>query len=128
MNREQAFRKSARLLTPHDFKRVFDQVSFRLSSASFVILVRTNTLPAARLGLIIAKKNARRAVDRNRIKRIVRETFRHQQHSLGSCDYAVMTRKGIDRADNDSLREEIDQLWHDAQLRAIPAKNGKHPL
>ncbi len=117
MNHPQAFCKTARLLTPRDFKQVFNQVSFRLSSANLVVLVRARSFGNARLGLIVARKNARRAVDRNRIKRIIRESFRKTQKQLGCYDYVVMTRKGITTASNESLNKEAGQLWQDAHNR-----------
>ncbi len=49
--------------------------------------------PKAQLGLAISKKICRSAVDRNRLKRIVRETFRLQQQYLGSWAFVVMARK-----------------------------------
>lgn len=119
MSHTQAFCKAARLLTPYDFKQVFNRVSFRLSSASLVILVRSRTAGAARLGLIVARKNARRSVDRNRIKRVTRESFRKNQHALGCYDYVVMTRKGIVAVTNQALGEELNLLWHDAQQRIL---------
>jgi ribonuclease P protein component len=117
MSHTQAFCKAARLLTPYDFKQVFNRVSFRLSSASLVILVRSRTAGMARLGLIVARKNARRSVDRNRIKRIARESFRKNQRALGCYDYVVMTRPGVVAVSNPALNAELDRLWRDAQQR-----------
>lgn len=117
MSHSQAFCKTARLLTSHDFKQVFNHVSFRLSSANLVVLVRSRASGNARLGLIVARKNARRAIDRNRIKRVVRESFRKTQQQLGACDYVVMTRKGITGVDNPALHNEAEQLWQDARKR-----------
>jgi ribonuclease P protein component len=42
-----------------------------------------------RLGILISRKHAPRAVDRNRIKRSIREAFRHEQAQLGSIDLLV---------------------------------------
>jgi ribonuclease P protein component len=42
-----------------------------------------------RLGILISRKHASRAVDRNRIKRCIREAFRHEQERLGSIDLLV---------------------------------------
>ncbi len=49
--------------------------------------------PWARLGIVVAKKNVRLAVARNRLKRIVRESFRQQQDSLQGLDVVVIIKK-----------------------------------
>lgn len=56
----------------------------------------------ARLGIVVAKKNLPRAIDRNALKRIVREAFRNQRSSLPPRDMLVRLRfslKGQPRAD-----------------------------
>jgi ribonuclease P protein component len=74
----------------HDFARVrrivkTDEFSsvFRLrpvqKTAHFVLYIRPNELPHARLGVVAAKRFAPRAVTRNTIKRVTRELFRVAQ-------------------------------------------------
>jgi len=48
---------------------------------------RATTQTHARLGLVIGKRYAKQAVTRNTIKRVLRETFRHQQLALPPRDY-----------------------------------------
>jgi ribonuclease P protein component len=45
------------------------------------------------LGLRYPKREYRRAVDRNHLKRLARETFRVNQDSLGQLNYVVMAKK-----------------------------------
>jgi ribonuclease P protein component len=61
--------------------------------------------------MAIAKKKAKRAVDRNRIKRVVRESFRHQQQSLAGLDIVVMNKPDAVSATNQELRASIDAIW-----------------
>ena len=49
--------------------------------------------PQARLGIVVAKRNVKLAVDRNRLKRLVRESFRQQQEHLGGLDIVVIIKK-----------------------------------
>jgi ribonuclease P protein component len=63
----------------------------------------------ARLGLAIAKKQVRRAVDRNRIKRIVRETFRRHRARLPGVDLVVMARAAASTADNRRLAASLER-------------------
>jgi ribonuclease P protein component len=115
-----AFAKSARLLTPADFKRVFDAATLKVSSKEILILARTNVGSRSRLGLVVAKKHVRLAHERNRVKRLIRESFRHQT-ALGSWDVIVLARAGIGGLENPALRAELDQLW--AQLRRRAARH-----
>lgn len=50
---------------------------------------------AARLGLLISRRHAPRAVVRNRIKRCIREAFRLEQERLGPMDVLVRPPYGV---------------------------------
>lgn len=115
------FPKALRLLTPADFKQVFDAADLRVSSKEILILARANLLNRPRLGLVIAKKHIRLAVQRNRVKRVVRESFRAQQIVLAgalSVDAIILARGGLDRLDNPALHEMMRQLWQQLQRKA----------
>jgi ribonuclease P protein component len=90
------FDRGKRLLNAGDFKSVFDNPRFKLSHRHFLILAVPGTGPCARLGLVIAKKNIRLAVQRNRVKRVVRETFRQSQQQLDSLDIVFLARRGFE--------------------------------
>jgi ribonuclease P protein component len=66
----------------------------------------------------IAKKNVRLSVQRNRVKRNIRETFRHYQHPLQGSDVLVLARRGLDQLDNKEMQEICNQLWHQLEKRA----------
>ena len=115
------FSKALRLLTPADFKQVFDAAELRVSSKELLILARINRFDHPRLGLVIAKKHVRRAVQRNRIKRVIRESFRHRQAALldaRGIDTIVLARVGIDKLDNPALQHLLDGLWRQLQRKA----------
>lgn len=56
-------------------------------------------------------KAARTAVARNRIKRIVRESFRHRHAMLGALDFVVTGRGGVDKKTNQELRAALEKHW-----------------
>ena len=107
----QAFGKSLRLLSSGDFKSVFDDAPFRASHRHFLILARANQLPVPRLGLVISKKSIRLAVNRNRVKRLIRESFRLRQESLAGLDVIVLSRTGMDELSNADISKQLDQQW-----------------
>jgi ribonuclease P protein component len=110
------FTKRARLLTRSDFDRVFAQAS-RSVDDCFTVLARPNGGDGPRLGLAIARKHARAAVARNRIKRLVRESFRHHQQRLGAIDLVVLGRHGLADRDNAQLRASLERHWIRLQNR-----------
>lgn len=106
----QNFAKSCRLCCSRDYQFVFKKAD-KVSDSLFLILSRKTDAGKARLGLAVAKKNARLAVQRNRIKRIIRETFRKQQKTMPSVDIVVMIRPAAVRANNHQLIASLNKLW-----------------
>lgn len=98
------------MLTPEHFKYVFQQPS-RASSSEITILARQNNLEHPRLGLTVAKKHLKRAHDRNRIKRLCRESFRLAQHDLPNYDFVIVAKQGIGALNNRTLWQTLDKLW-----------------
>ncbi len=105
------FQKCARLLKAEEFSRVFDR-PLRSRDRFFIVLARDNANAAPRLGLAISKKHARRAVSRNRIKRIIRESFRRHRVNLANADYVVMATAQADKASNRQLFSSLQRHWH----------------
>lgn len=104
------FPVSRRLKTPAEFKRVWSEGK-RLSGQHIAIANCKNHLDYPRLGLSLSKKQIRRAVDRNRIKRVARETFRHVQSKLNGIDVIVIAYKGMDKLSPTEQHQCFDTLW-----------------
>jgi ribonuclease P protein component len=75
------------------------------------VLATPNALGSPRLGLAISRKVARTAVARNRIKRLVRESFRHNRELICPLDIVVLGRSGIATQTNDTLNTALEKLW-----------------
>ena len=103
-----AFRKSQRLLTPGDYRHVF-QGARKRTFGGLVSYTRPNTLGYPRLGIAISRKCSPRAVVRNRIKRIIREAFRVRAQSLGAVDIVFLGQSGVTRHDAAGLRVVVDK-------------------
>jgi len=108
---DTGFPKSRRLLNAGDYSRVFDGADAKASHKYLLLLAKLNDKPRHRLGLVIAKKNVRLAVQRNRIKRIAREFFRSLPESEPTMDVVLLTRRGIDQLDNAELSSILQQQW-----------------
>ncbi len=70
-----------------------------------------------RLGLTVAKRHVKRANQRNRIKRVIRDSFRLNQHDLPPLDIVVLVRGGVLDMDNEQLRKLVEKLWRKLSRR-----------
>jgi len=80
-------------------------------------LCRQNDQDVARLGLAIAKKQLRLAVSRNRIKRLIRDSFRFNQELLAGLDIVVLTRTSVLKCSNNEILLQLETLWQQLELR-----------
>jgi len=113
------FPRLRRLSKPDEYRQVFND-GLRFADNRFLVLAKPNSLAFARLGLAVSKKNSRRAVDRNRIKRVIRESFRIHQHRLSGLDLVVVTRQGIRRANNNDCFESLRLHWQRVADKCVP--------
>lgn len=102
------FDKARRLLKKKEFDEVFSQ-SKKIVTDEFIVLYRENAMGQARLGMALSKKMIAKAHDRNRIKRLVRETFRVQQ--LPSYDIVFLARKGVAMVPNAFINTRLGYIW-----------------
>jgi len=110
------FPKSVRLCSAAEFKNVFEKPR-KINSAGFSLYVRTNQLQYSRLGLAIPKKAVKLASSRNRLKRLVRESFRHHR-DLGSVDIVFLAYKGVDERTNQDIMCALEQAWRRVKQHA----------
>jgi ribonuclease P protein component len=83
----------------------------RVADEYFAVIARANELQQARLGLAVSVKTAGDAVERNRIRRTIREAFRLQQHELPPLDIVVSARSRARGAASRELRASLETLW-----------------
>jgi ribonuclease P protein component len=83
-----AFTRRQRLLKAKEFAAVFSARRI-LRSRSYLVMSCPNELGHARLGMVVGKRQFKRAVDRNRMRRIIRETFRLYSPNLPVLDVVV---------------------------------------
>ncbi len=76
-----------------------------------MLLVSKQDSERPRLGFAIAKKQIKRAVDRNRLKRIFRESFRQHQAQLPNKDFVIMVKHKIIFQSNQQIFELMQNNW-----------------
>ena len=76
-----------------------------------MVITRANETGRARLGLSVGVKAAGNSVGRNRIKRLVRESFRQRQHELPAVDVVVNARSAAVKSTNGQIRASLVAHW-----------------
>ncbi|RUR31096.1 ribonuclease P protein component [Vreelandella nanhaiensis] len=114
----QGFPRCLRLLNAGDFSHVFEQADLKVHGKGMMALARMSTRGYPRIGLVVSKKNVKRAVDRNRFKRLVRESARLRQHHLPSMDIVILAKRGVQDIDNETLNRQLHGMWKRLQRDA----------
>ncbi|MGI9305577.1 MAG: ribonuclease P protein component [Gammaproteobacteria bacterium] len=103
--------RAVRLTGSRQYRRVFEQ-AVRSNDTAFTLLARHNDIGYARLGLVISRKCAKRAVARNRIKRLVRSSFRECRYELPSVDIVAMCRPVVQGMSNADIAVSLATHWN----------------
>lgn len=122
----QRFPRSARVRTRADFDRVF-QDGRRAALPVLALHWRADPAGEPRLGLAVSRKVDPRAVGRNRIKRQLRDAFRHLRGELAPGDYVVVARPGASARSGLELRAAFLDLLRRARALPAPAPVGTMP-
>jgi ribonuclease P protein component len=101
-------------------KREFDAVyahGRRFGNGFFGVTAQPNVAGWPRLGLAVAVKTAGNGVERNRIRRVIRESFRLHQHEIPALDLVVSARLRVRGAANAELRAQLEPLWREVRTK-----------
>jgi ribonuclease P protein component len=101
-------------------KREFDVIyaqGRRFGNGFFGVTAHINEKGWPRLGLAVAVKTAGNAVERNRIRRVIRESFRLHQHEIPALDLVVSARARVRGAASNLLRAHLEPLWQEVRTK-----------
>ena len=110
MPKPLAFPPAARLRNPADFVALRREGK-RFSTRCFQIQYRLTEHDGARLGMAVSRRVSKRAVVRNRIRRLIRESFRLRRDGLPACDVLAIASGSALRGGEIQLRGDLDALW-----------------
>jgi ribonuclease P protein component len=116
------FPRAARLLSPKDFTRVRENAR-RSGVRHFSAEIAPGAGEVARMGLAVSRRVSTRAVRRNRIKRIARDSFRKVRATLPLVDILLIARTSANAEDNATLRADLEALWQ----RVAALNGGQRP-
>jgi ribonuclease P protein component len=107
---KESFPRQLRLTRAAEYRQIFNN-NKRVGDASITILVGNSAGATPRLGFAIARKQIAKAVVRNRLKRLFRESFRKNQHRLPTRDMVIMVRRPIMLIDSAQLNSNLEKHW-----------------
>ena len=99
-----------RLRRKTDFEAAYAR-GRRFGNGFFAVTAKPNDTGGPRLGLAVSVKNAGSSVERNRLRRVIRESFRLNQHELPAVDLVVSARGRARDAAGTELRVSLLSLW-----------------
>ena len=108
--------RQRKLLSSAQFGAVFSNRK-SIHGKFFSVHAVKNEIDYPRVGLTVSKRVSKRAVQRNRIKRQIRESFRLRQAELSPIDFVVTAKVGSAEQENGVLRSELDKLWSKASIK-----------
>ena len=118
------FPRQARLLNKPDFDLVIRHADRRFRVGALQALAKHNDLGHPRIGLIIAKRHLKFAVQRNRMKRMLRERFRQSRCELPNVDLVVRLLAKPDMA---SIAGDISKMFGKMATNDFIATNKTTP-
>ncbi|NIM29166.1 MAG: ribonuclease P protein component [Gammaproteobacteria bacterium] len=116
------FQRHSRLRTASDFERVFRRAQ-KSSGEALTVLARRSGRRSARLGLAIPRRQIRRAVERNRVKRLIRESFRYHQVLLRGLDVVVIGRGALAHKDSEGILRCLERHWQQVSARCSDTRS-----
>jgi len=111
------FLRSAHLRLSGDFQKVFANKTNTVGRLMVVWMLKRPQGSGIRLGVVASKRTFRRAVDRNRAKRLLREAFRLNQNRItADADLVIIARRPILRSKCADVEREFVWLLKKAGL------------
>lgn len=104
-----AFKKEERISKRSEFSdlRLHGK---RHSRGNFVVILRKNGRDITRLGIAVSKRVGN-SVKRNRIKRLIREVFRHNKQEIPKgYDILIVAREAADKPSFSKVNAELGDL------------------
>lgn len=112
------FSKKHRLAKSSDIQRVFAQ-GRSFYNPFFTIRFKKASVHPIRFTVVVSTKVSKKAVERNRIKRVIRHFTRERVAAFTPGDYAILVKPAAGKADNNALRQKFADLVNASRLAKL---------
>ena len=102
--------KKDNILSSKQFKIAFDGITKKIYTKYFTFLLAENISGSSSVGIIIAKKKVKTAVQRNKCRRIVKEGFRHNKHLFINTNVIALATKSAANAEKSELWLSVNEF------------------
>ena len=103
--------QAKRLKNPSDFKNVYSSTQWGGSKHfTFNVLANANSEDNV-IGVTVSKKVSKRAVDRNHLKRVMREFYRLRQSELKGASLVLTAKPSSRNANSQERQQSLEELW-----------------
>lgn len=98
------------ILKAEALQSAFQKVDHKIYTPFFTFLIANNQYPNPRIGVIIAKKNVKKATARNLCRRLIKEYFRTHLAYFEGKDLIVLANKNTKHATQEQLWLSIEKF------------------
>ena len=106
---DNSFPKILRIRKKKDFQEIYAKGK-RYYTQNFIIYVKENGLSYPRLGITVTRKYGK-AVRRNRMKRLIREFFRHNKKLFKvGYDYIIVVKNNCNLKNYWEVKRELESF------------------
>lgn len=112
----QCFTRQSRLLKSQQYSIVL-KTGKKIHTRGLIFTFKPNEWGRARLGLVISKRNVKLAVDRNQVKRVLREYFRTHQDMLGDLDIVIGAKLACGELSKDEIRQFFANFLNEVRTK-----------
>jgi ribonuclease P protein component len=103
-------KKELRIRKQKDFENVFDE-GFYSADTFLTLKAVENKMPYSRFGFVVSKKVSKRAVERNRAKRLMSEAIRLTDEKIKSgFDIVFISKSGIVNKSMEEIKKSVEKL------------------
>jgi ribonuclease P protein component len=120
-----SFPRQAKIVKTDDFSSVFN-LRKRIANKHLVMRYQPSEQNRVRLGLIVSKKTAKLAAQRNYMRRVMRELFRLNQQHLPKIDLVIQIQKAFDQTNFAEIKSEFELLMKKLESSTIGKPKTHH--